>query len=150
MRSGPALRHVESHRSIHDATYHEARQMTEILEKIHATGDHQRTLEVAHTLLEQWESRTLQHADAEEQALYAEAVETDPGIQELITKLKRDHEILRHLVYEIKKRLHKTQKLTDDIMLRFQALLPVVEFHSRQEEEYLVGTVWRDNLNHGR
>lgn len=149
MKSGPALRQAGSHRSIHDAAYREAREITDILERVREAGDQERSLEIAYILVEQWETRTLQHAETEEQGLYVEALEVDATLQETIVRLQRDHEILRYLVHDIKTELEKTHAVTTDIMLRFHALLPLVEFHSRQEEVHLVGAAWEENSRHG-
>ena len=138
MRTGPALRQLHSHRSIHDAAYQEASEMTRVLEGLVRSGDHGRALEVAYVLVEQWETRTLRHAAAEEEGLYLEALQDNPSLSETIVQLKRDHDLLRTLLASIQTELGQTGHISADVLHRFYALLAVVQFHSREEERHLI------------
>jgi len=134
--SGPALRHVDSHSSIHEAALEEARELTELFERSLRKGEQDKALELAYVTVEHWETRTLQHALREEEGLYVEALEIKPELADVIIALKRDHDLLREIVHEIKELL-ATGKATEEILSRFQALIVVDLLHNRDEMEML-------------
>src|SRR5690348_7873442 len=100
--SGPALKHWDSHSSIHEAALGEALELTALLRQCIEKKEWVKALEVAYIAIEHWETRTLCHADSEEEGLYVEFMEQFPEVKELIIALKRDHALLRKLVGEIK------------------------------------------------
>jgi hypothetical protein len=135
--SGPSLRKLEAHRSIHEAAFFEAKELTELLVKLYTEGKKEPGLEVASALVESWEKRTIAHADSEEEGLYKENLQKNPELIPILTMLKRDHELLRTIVAECKTILEE-QSLTDELLRNFQALLVVMQIHSREEEKHLL------------
>lgn len=134
--SGPALRKVDSHSAIHEAALNEAAELTSLLTKL-VNGDHkEKAKELAYVLIEQWESRILQHAAAEEEGLYKEIVEKSPELRDDIVALTRDHNLLRILVKEIKEIL-KENDIGNSVVQQFQALIIIDELHNRKEMEVL-------------
>ncbi|MEW9676210.1 hemerythrin domain-containing protein [Lentibacillus sp. L22] len=134
--SGPALKHVDSHAAIHEAALNEAAELTELLDKLVKDGHVEKALEVAFVTVEHWETRTLRHADSEEEGLYKELAEADPSLKDSIVELTRDHNLLRLLVAEIRTLLDQGT-VNDYIVQRFQALIIVDELHNRSEEKIL-------------
>lgn len=134
--SGPALKHVDSHSAIHEAALIEAKELTELLEKVIIADESDKALELAFVIVEHWETRTLRHAASEEDGLYKELAETSPELKEDIIALTRDHELLRLLVNEIKDLLNGG-KVGDDVLQRFQALILVDLLHNQKEEQIL-------------
>jgi hypothetical protein len=133
--SGPSLRQLHAHRSIHDGAFAEAKRLTELLEKLYSDGRKEHILEVADALVEHWEKRIIAHAEAEEEGFYKEKIEQDPSLFEKITMLKRDHDIIRILVAEIKSLLQ--EPTNQEMLARFHALLLINHIHSREEEKFL-------------
>lgn len=134
--SGPALRYIDSHHAIHEAAYGEAEEMTRVLRKVVEAGETTLSVELAYVLVEHWETRTLRHAEAEEDGFYLEVLRGYPQMKVDVLMLKRDHDIMRILVSEIKQLLRETG-CPMDVVTRFEALLHVVTIHSREEEKRL-------------
>ncbi|MBY7142030.1 hemerythrin domain-containing protein [Virgibacillus sp. NKC19-3] len=134
--SGPGLKHVDSHAAIHEAALNEAEELNEILESLLRNGQEEKALETAYVAVEHWESRTLQHADSEEEGLYKELVEESPELNDSIIELTRDHDLLRMLVKEIKEMLD-ADGFSDAVLQRFQALVLVDLLHNQEEERIL-------------
>lgn len=126
----------DTHHAIHHAAFAEAERLTRLLHSL--TGEHSReqALGVSDVLIEHWETRTLAHAQAEEEGLYREIIRLRPEYESVIRKLTRDHDILRKLLTEIQGILaHKGW--TDGVIQRFEAMLLVNSIHSRDEEAFL-------------
>lgn len=136
MMSGPALKHVDSHAAIHEAALNEAIELNEILENLLKNNEIEKGLEAAYITVEHWETRTLRHAQSEEEGLYKEMVEEKPELKNSIVALTRDHDILRFIVKEIKEKLNK-DGFNREVMQRFHALVIVDEFHNQEEERIL-------------
>lgn len=134
--SGPALKHAHSHAAIHEAAYIEAKELTDLFEKVLKSGDTDKANELAYVVVEHWETRTLRHADSEEEGLYKEIKEKQPELRDDIIALTRDHDILRLLVKEIKEILAEGS-VNDAILEKFHALLHVNLLHNQKEEEIL-------------
>ncbi|RYG71841.1 hypothetical protein EU245_12845 [Lentibacillus lipolyticus] len=134
--SGPALKRVDSHSAIHEATLNEAIELTNMLEKLVNDSQKEKAMELAYVLLEQWETRTLAHAEAEEEGLYKDLVEENPDINDDIIALTRDHDLLRLLVAEIK-RLLPEFGVINDVVQRFHSLIIVDELHNQKEMQVL-------------
>ncbi len=134
--SGPSLRKLQAHRSIHDGAFAEAKNLTELLEQLYRDGRQDHLFEVADALTEHWETRIIAHAESEEEGFYKEKIAQDPSFLETIAMFKRDHDLMRRLVADIKDVL--PQKRVDKEMLdRFRALLLINHIHSREEEKFL-------------
>ena len=131
--SGPSLRRADSHGLIHEAALEEAGELAELLERSLRRGERDKALDIAWIAVEHWESRTLQHAQSEEEGLYLEAVELKPQLRDVIIALTRDHDLLRELVAEIKARLERGE-MDEQVLQRFQALILIDQIHNRDEE----------------
>ncbi|WP_404452291.1 hemerythrin domain-containing protein [Virgibacillus necropolis] len=136
MMSGPALKHVDSHSAIHEAALIEATELTKILDHLVTNNQLDKALEVAFVIVEHWETRTLQHAESEEEGLYKELEESSPELRDSIIALKRDHNLLRLLVKEIKTILDG-KGVSDEVVQRLQALILVDLLHNQEEEKIL-------------
>ncbi|MBP1969924.1 hemerythrin superfamily protein [Virgibacillus natechei] len=134
--SGPGLKHIDSHSAIHEAALNEAIELNEILEKLLTDAQLEKALETAYVAVEHWETRTLRHAESEEEGLYKELAEESPELKDTIIALTRDHDLLRLLVKEIKEMLD-TDGFSDAVLQRFQALILVDLLHNEEEEKLL-------------
>lgn len=134
--SGPALKHVDSHSAIHEAALNEAIELNEILESLLKNNELDKGLEVAYVAVEHWETRTLRHAQSEEEGLYKEMVEEKPELKDSIVALTRDHDILRFIVKEIKGKLGE-DGFNAEVMQHFHSLVIVDEYHNQEEERIL-------------
>ncbi|MFZ4450909.1 hypothetical protein [Salibacterium aidingense] len=134
--SGPALKHVDSHSSIHEAALQEAVEITGMLEHLLRNQRMEQALELAYVLIEHWETRTLRHADEEEKGLYKELAEQDLNLKEDIIALTRDHGLLRLLAKEIKERL-SAGRMDESVLQRFHALILVDQLHNQKELQIL-------------
>lgn len=132
--TGPSLRKKNSHHSIHDGIYTEARDLTRLLKKVMDEKQEQPLNEIADALIEHWETRTLAHADSEEEGLFVEVLEEKPDLKEMITKLKRDHQLMHRIVAQIKIIVHE-DGITEDVLRHFDALLVLFQMHNLEEEE---------------
>ncbi len=136
MASGPALKKAHSHAAIHEAALNEARELNEILAKFLEHGKDEQAMETALITVEHWETRTLRHADSEEEGLYKELVEEDPELKDSITELTRDHDIMRDLVKQIKHQL-ENEGISYETLELFHTLVHVDAFHNKEEERLL-------------
>src|SRR5690625_2431500 len=134
--SGPGLVHVDSHSAIHEAAIYEAEEINGILEKLLKDKQVEKALETAYIAIEHWESRTLKHADAEEEGLYKDLVNSYPELKDEIVGLTRDHTLLRILVKEIKEILD-TKGMSEEVLQKFYALVHVDLIHNKEEESIL-------------
>ncbi|WML44411.1 hemerythrin domain-containing protein [Neobacillus sp. PS3-40] len=135
--SGPALRNKDSHTSIHEAAIHEAQELTDLLDHLLKDEKDSQALEVAYILVEHWETRTLTHAESEEEGLYSELVTKSPELKETIIALSRDHQLLRLLMGEIK-HLLASARVNQDVMKRFHAMIIVDLLHNQDEMKLLL------------
>ncbi|SER64111.1 Hemerythrin HHE cation binding domain-containing protein [Gracilibacillus ureilyticus] len=134
--SGPALRKIDSHTAIHDAALQEARELTNVAENFWREGDAERALKTALIAVEHWQTRTLAHADAEEQGLYKEIAKQSESMNEKIAQLIRDHDLMRRLVSEIKHSLI-SDGMCEAIIKKLHALIIIDEYHNHDEMEIL-------------
>lgn len=134
--SGPGLKYVDSHSAIHEAALNEAIELNEILRTLLHDKQFDKALEVSYVAVEQWETRTLQHAESEEEGLYKEILEENPELKDEIIELTRDHNILRILIKEVKDMLD-TEGFSEAIIQRFEALVLVDAIHNETEEKIL-------------
>ncbi|MFD1360503.1 hemerythrin domain-containing protein [Lentibacillus salinarum] len=134
--SGPALKDVDSHTAIHEAALNEAIELTTMLDNLYRDNQQEKALELAYVLVEQWETRTLAHADSEEEGLYKDLVEENPEINDDIVALTRDHDLLRLIVKAIKQELAEN-RMNDGVIQRFQSLIIVDKLHNVKEMDVL-------------
>ncbi|WP_435921846.1 hypothetical protein [Paenibacillus sp. DYY-L-2] len=146
-KSGPALRHVDSHSSIHEAALEEAKELTELLERSVRQGEMEKALELGYIIVEHWEARTLQHALSEEEGLYMDALELKPELAPVIISLTRDHNLMRKLVLEIKDLLDQGV-VSEKLVQSFYALIVIDELHNEDEMEMLEKEV--EGLRHAQ
>lgn len=133
---GPSLRQLHAHKAIHHGGYDGALSRTEEVFELLAHGESEHADHAVDELLDYWQSRIISHADAEEDGFYAEIAARKPELAETITKLTRDHELMRMMVSDIQ-RLRQTESLSHEVLRNLQALLAVNEIHSREEERLL-------------
>lgn len=134
--SGPALKQLHSHQSIHDGYYTEGRELTEVLEKLYLDHRTDECIEIANALIEHWETRTIAHADSEEEGFYLEVMKKQPELKVQIIKLVRDHDLLRMIVTDVKERLSK-DGISLEVLDRLKTILLLVNIHNREEEKHL-------------
>lgn len=134
--SGPALRQLSSHQSIHEGYYTEGRDLTELLVSLFNDQRLDDCSEVANALVEHWETRMIAHADAEEEGFYLEVFEKYPELEVQLTKLIRDHELLRMVVADVRE-LIQQEGISLRVLELFKGILLLVEIHSREEEKHL-------------
>ncbi|MGG6312105.1 hypothetical protein [Paenibacillus macerans] len=144
--SGPSLRKVDSHALIHEAALEEAKELTELLALSLRRGEREKALDIAWIAVEHWESRTLQHAQSEEEGLYVEALEMKPELRDAVVALTRDHNLMRELVARIRERL-ELGEAGEEVLQRFQALILIDLMHNRDEEEMVEKEV--EAMHHG-
>lgn len=135
--TGPALRKLHSHRSIHDGAHAEAQELTEMAMILHADGKKEACKKVVNLLIEFWETRIIAHADAEDEGFYKELLQKKPQLKKDIYMLMRDHELFRIMIKQIKREFTKKKKVTDTILQQFQSLLIINHIHHEGEESRL-------------
>ncbi|WP_033829489.1 hemerythrin domain-containing protein [Bacillus andreraoultii] len=134
--SGPGLKHVDSHSAIHEAALEEAKELNEIIAKLIRDGQLEKAHQTALVAIEHWETRTLRHAQAEEEGLYQELVEESPELKNSIIELTRDHNTMRYFVKQIKTQL-ESDGFNEEILHQLYALVHVDTYHNFEEERIL-------------
>lgn len=134
--SGPALRQLHAHRAIHEGGLSGAVIKTEELMGHLREGEVETANLAADDLIDYWKTRVISHADAEESGFYLEIAEENPELQEAVTMLTRDHDLLRIIVKDIET-LREEEGLSPQVLQKFYALQIVNEIHSRDEERLL-------------
>ena len=135
--SGPSLEKQDAHSSIHEAALNEAKELRNLYQKCLKDGEKGKALKVAEIAIEHWETRTLKHADAEEEGLYKDMVEKKPELEKVVTQLIRDHDLMRRIVENMKERL-QTQKADHRIIPLFDSLIIIDEIHNEDEMNKLL------------
>lgn len=135
--TGPALRQLESHQSIHAGAHAEARDLAEMTDKLFEENRQEDCLKAAKVLLEYIESRIIAHADAEDEGFYLETLEKKPELQKEIHMLMRDHDLMRKIVKNIKTQIEKEDEVTKVIINQFHSIIIIHELHAQGEEENL-------------
>ncbi|MCM3568882.1 hemerythrin domain-containing protein [Neobacillus mesonae] len=136
--SGPSLKKVDAHSSIHEAALNEAKELRSLLQRCLEDGEKNKAVQVAEVIIEHWESRTLKHAEAEEEGLYKELAEENPGLETLVTQLTRDHDLMRRIVKKIKMDL-EIQKVNKQMITLLDCLVIIDEIHNEDEMNKLLG-----------
>ncbi|WP_379152258.1 hemerythrin domain-containing protein [Paenibacillus sp. sgz5001063] len=134
---GPSLRQLHAHHAIHQGGLSGAIDKTEEVEKLLEIQEFEVARQAADHLVEYWETRILSHAEAEEEGFYPEMAANNPGLQNVVTRLTRDHELLRIMITDIKTMLDE-DGLTTEVLQHFHALVVVNAIHSRDEERLLL------------
>jgi hypothetical protein len=130
--SGPSLKKQDAHSSIHEAALNEAKELRNLFHKCLKNGETERSFQVAEIAVEHWESRTLNHAEAEEEGLYKEMVEENPDFQPLVIQLTRDHDLMRRMVGQMKELLLINE--IDERMLSLMDSLYIVDSIHNSDE----------------
>ena len=121
--SGPSLRKKNAHHSIHDGIYTEARDLTNLLKKMISENQTEHFNELSEALIEHWETRTLAHAEAEEEGFFVEKLAAEPELEEMII--------------EQIKQSNATEGVTENVIRGFDALLVLFLLHNQEEESSL-------------
>jgi len=137
--SGPSLHKLDAHRSIHDGVVTEGRDLLHLLlkvrrEKLENHEKHARM--TAEALIEHWETRLIAHADSEEEEFYNEKIKEKPELATPLTMLKRDHDLFRTIIEEIKQKMNQ-ETISDEMIDYFKAIYVLAKIHNQQEEGYL-------------
>lgn len=135
--SGPSLKKQDAHSSIHEAALNEAKELRELYRRCLEEGDKEKALHVAEITIEHWESRTLAHAESEENGLYKEMAKENPELNELVIQLTRDHDLMRRVVEDMKKALLNREPNEQFIRL-IDGLIIVDELHNEDEMNKLL------------
>ncbi|AIQ28254.1 hypothetical protein P40081_08760 [Paenibacillus sp. FSL P4-0081] len=133
---GPSLRQLHAHHAIHQGGLSGAIAKTEEMEELLEAKEFEVAHQAAEHLIEYWETRIISHADAEEDGFYQEMAGKNPGLQDAVLRLARDHDLLRIIVQDVKVMLAE-EGLTPEVVHQFHALLVVNAVHSRDEERLL-------------
>lgn len=137
--TGPSLKKADAHSSIHEAALNEAKELKELYEHCLTNGKKEKALQVAEITIEHWESRTLKHAESEEEGLYKDMVEENPALKDTVVQLTRDHDLMRNVVGQMKSLL--AEKKVDQQFVRFiDALIIIDEIHNEDEMNNLLGS----------
>lgn len=136
--SGPSLRQLHAHHSIHEGGLSGAITKTEELEEFIQAGEHVVAKYAAHHLIDYWETRIISHADAEEEVggFYDEKLNQQQELATALIQLKRDHDLMKMILKNIKDTLTR-EELNDAILQQFQALIVLNNLHSQEEERLL-------------
>lgn len=137
--SGPSLKKVDAHSSIHEAALNEAKELKELYRHCLKKGESEKGLQVAEIMIEHWETRTLKHAESEEEGLYKEMVEENPDLKETVIQLTRDHDLMRNVVEQIKGFLSK-KRVGEEFIALIDALIIIDEIHNEDEMNKLLAS----------
>ncbi len=138
MMTGPSLKKQDAHSAIHEAALHEAKELRNIFRKCIEDGDKEKALQVAEVAIDHWESRTLKHADSEEEGLYKEMIEANPKLEKIVNQLTRDHDLMRRIVATMKKSL-ETEEADHRLIPLLDSLIIIDEIHNDDEMNKLLG-----------
>jgi hypothetical protein len=122
MPSGPSLHQLHAHHAIHQGGLTGAIAKTEEMEYLLRAKEFEVARQAADHLLEYWETRVISHADAEEEGFYQEVLEQDPSLEGAVSKLTRDHDLLRIMAADVKEMLQK-DGLTYEVKQQFHAFI---------------------------
>ncbi|NSL52216.1 hemerythrin domain-containing protein [Calidifontibacillus erzurumensis] len=134
--SGPSLHKLSAHRSIHNGALSEAKDLLELLEQVFLEGKLDYATLAARSLIEHWKTRTIAHADSEEDGFYQSKLDENPELEELIIMLKRDHQLFRTIVNEIEEIIDK-EGVNQEVIDRFKTLQVLNQIHNKEEETRL-------------
>ncbi|KQL19779.1 hemerythrin domain-containing protein [Cytobacillus solani] len=135
--SGPSLKKPDAHSSIHEAALNEAKELRDIFQRCLEDGQKEKALQVAEVIIEHWETRTLKHAESEEEGLYKEMVMENPELKDLVVQLTRDHDIMRRIVQQMKELLQK-QEVDGEFTTLMDGVIIVDLVHNEDEMNKLL------------
>lgn len=135
--SGPSLRKTDAHSSIHEASLNEALELRDIFRKCLEDGETDKALQVLEVTIEHWETRTLKHAEEEEEGLYKDIINENPDLVHTVIQLTRDHDLMRRIVDNIKDRL-QTQEPNMEIVTLLDSLVIIDLIHNEDEMNKLL------------
>lgn len=135
--SGPSLKKRDAHSSIHEAALNEAKELRELFLKCLHEGQKEKAIQVVEITIEHWESRTLKHAESEEEGLYKEIIEENNELEKTVIQLTRDHDLMRRIVREMKERL-QTKEPDERIIMFIDSLIIIDEIHNEDEMKNLL------------
>jgi hypothetical protein len=135
--SGPSLRKRDAHSSIHEAALNEALELRGIFQKCLEDGETEKAIQVIDVAIEHWESRTLQHADAEEEGLYKDIVDENPDMLSTVIQLTRDHDLMRRIVKILNNRL-QSHPPDQQMITLLDSLVIIDEIHNEDEMNKLL------------
>ena len=95
-------------------------------------------MQVLEVAIEHWETRTLKHAEAEEEGLYKEMTEENPDLVSTVIQLTRDHDLMRRIVEKMKLRL-QTHEPDQRMITLLDSLVIIDEIHNEDEMNRLLG-----------
>ncbi|WP_442600222.1 hypothetical protein [Neobacillus sp. D3-1R] len=148
--SGPSLRMQDAHSSIHEAALYEAIELKHLLQRSIEDASQDKALQIADIMIEHWESRTLKHAEAEEEGLYKDMVRDHPHMEKLVNQLTRDHDLMRRIVGMMKETLSQ-EKVDLGFISLIESLIIIDELHNEDEMNQLLANDKRSYLdNHAR
>lgn len=133
--SGPGLRKKESHKMIHYAVQGEIEEALAILDA-HDSNTEAINKMATETLESLWNDKVLAHAQEEEDGLYRDLLKADPGINGILQRLSRDHDLLRKLTFEETVLVRSTMDYHQISMLS-HTMLNILKIHSKEEIEVL-------------
>jgi uncharacterized protein with von Willebrand factor type A (vWA) domain len=135
--SGPSLKKQDAHSSIHEASLNEAKELNELFRLCLQGKQNEKAFQVAEVLVEHWESRTLKHAEAEEEGLYIESVKENPALQHLVIQLTRDHDLMRRIVEQLKVKLSNNE-MNESMSILMDSLVVIDSIHNEDEMNKLL------------
>ena|SRR5690625_477482 len=137
MKTGPALKQLTSHRSIHDAGQAQARSLTEEVMQLFEENQTEECLQAAQALIQHWEEKIIAHADAEDESFFQELLAGEQIPDKHIYMMMRDHDLFRQIAAHIKESVTEQGKVTMNHIYEFNTLLILNSFHHKGEEKYL-------------
>lgn len=137
MKTGPALKQLTSHRSIHDAGQAQARALTEDVMQLFEDQQMENCLQAAQALIQHWEEKIIAHADAEDETFFQELLAGEQIPDQHIYMMMRDHDLFRQITAHIKESITEQEKVTRHHLYEFNTLLILNSFHHKGEEKYL-------------
>ncbi|MFJ7934917.1 hypothetical protein [Sporosarcina sp. NPDC096371] len=135
-KSGPALKQLHSHNTIHEGNLAGAIDNTNDMMDYLNKGDLETANRATDALVDYWQTHIIAHADSEEAGFYEEVTVKRPELKEAVIQLTRNHELLCIIVKDIEE-LRTIENLSSGVLHRFHSLLVVNEIHSRDEERLL-------------
>src|SRR5699024_7532448 len=137
MRSGPALKQKTAHRAIHDGAQVQAKSLTASMIQLFHEKEEEDCLEVAKELLQHWEEKIVAHADAEDEGIFLDLLKGDEVPDKGVYMEMKDHALFREISTQIKKKLTKQKKVTQEIIYEFTTLIILNDCHHKLEEATL-------------
>lgn len=133
--SGPALRQWTAHHAIHEAAAHEVEVAVQMARKARSVWDESRFQSVVEVFLEIVEGRVLVHAEAEEQGLYQEWLQTDARQRPVVKALVAEHDHLRLLAKRVTAAM--TNRDYEGVLETMEEWATACRAHSWHEEDAL-------------